>query len=139
MFSIQSLSTISAQYYDAVAVTFVGVQTKACTIAGTTIQIEFLQDFGPLPLMLGDGSRLTHSYSQLTPSLTITRIVIGTKGERGSNSRQRVAARGRQAQSSTRALTGSPDACWLLWWTRQRTSGARTAGCATWPRACVTA
>jgi hypothetical protein len=31
-------------------------------------------------MLLVDGSRLIHSYSQLTPSLQVTRIVIGTKG-----------------------------------------------------------
>jgi hypothetical protein len=54
---------------------------QACTIAGTIIQIEFLQDFGNLPLLQSDSSGLTHAYSQRTPSIRVTTLRDGTKGE----------------------------------------------------------
>ena len=62
-------------------VTYVGTRTKACTIAGTTIQIEFLQDFGDLPLLVASSASLTHTYSQTPASISVTSIRKGTKGE----------------------------------------------------------
>jgi len=77
--ALEALSTISNDYYDALDVVYVGVKTQACTFDGTTIQIEFLQDFGDLPQMTTDGSLLTHYYAGVDPTLTVTTIVVGTK------------------------------------------------------------
>ncbi|KAF0691567.1 Aste57867_17235 [Aphanomyces stellatus] len=62
-----------------VAVSYSGITTQACTVLGNNIIIEFTQDFGDLPSMVGDPSQLTHSSAGMTPALTITTAVQGTK------------------------------------------------------------
>ena len=46
----------------------------------THVQIEFLQDFGDLPLLVADGSALTYFGIQNPPTITVTTIRKGTKG-----------------------------------------------------------
>ena len=76
---LNDLSTISSTFTSGVDVVYVGTVVKACSQQGTRIQIEFLQDFGKLPLMIGDSTKLTNFAG--APDLTVTTIVEGTKGE----------------------------------------------------------
>ncbi|ETV74018.1 hypothetical protein H257_11334 [Aphanomyces astaci] len=62
-----------------VAVSYSGITTQACTILGNNIALEFTQDFGDLPSVVGDASQLTHSSAGMIPTLTITTAVDGTK------------------------------------------------------------
>lgn len=53
--------------------------SQACTDTGTSFTVEFLQNFGPLPMMVGDGSLLSFSDAHNVPSITLAHQVVGTK------------------------------------------------------------
>jgi hypothetical protein len=74
---LQQLPSIKAQYGDALGVTFDGPTNEACTSGGNTISIEFLQNFGAQPLLVGDSSGLTVSSGD--PVLSVAKAVVGTK------------------------------------------------------------
>lgn len=76
---LNDLSTISSKFTSGVEVIYVGTVVKACSTGGTRIQIEFLQDFGDLPLMTSDALKLTNFAG--TASITVTTVVEGTKGK----------------------------------------------------------
>lgn len=52
---------------------------QACTSAGHSWTIEFLQDFGDLPLLVAGVSKLTHSTSGISASVTVEEAIAGTK------------------------------------------------------------
>lgn len=54
-------------------------ETQSCTSAGHAWTIEFLQDFGDLPLLVAGVSKLTHSASGITASVAVEEVVKGTK------------------------------------------------------------
>ncbi|KAG7401421.1 hypothetical protein PHYBOEH_001413 [Phytophthora boehmeriae] len=63
----------------AATITFGGITLTACTTIGNDISIEFTQDFGDLPNIIGNAAGLVHSTSSVTPTLTITTVTQGTK------------------------------------------------------------
>lgn len=52
---------------------------QACTAHGTTFTIEFLQNFGNLPLLVPDKRKLIFSNSLSTSTLVVETVVVGTK------------------------------------------------------------
>ncbi|KDO18480.1 hypothetical protein SPRG_21554 [Saprolegnia parasitica CBS 223.65] len=62
-----------------VVVTFSGLTPTACTVLGHAITIEFTQDFGNLPSLVGNGGALTLTTVGTSPRLTIVTTVHGTK------------------------------------------------------------
>jgi len=76
---LEALTTISSDYKTAIGVAYTGKNTKACTTTGNKITIEFMQDFGDLPLLVADYSHLTHSSNVINPSITVAESVIGDK------------------------------------------------------------
>lgn len=50
----------------------------ACSASGNNIQVSFLQDYGDLPLLIPEGTRLTQT-SGSAPLLTVQEVVTGTK------------------------------------------------------------
>jgi len=72
------LPTISSQYGEsATVVTF--EEEQACTISGTRMMIDFLQDFGDLPLLVPDKTNLQMSITTATTLLTVGEARAGTK------------------------------------------------------------
>lgn len=62
-----------------VAVSFSAGQTSACSPSGNVlISIEFLEAFGPLPLLVADTRKLSPSPS-LSPLIVISQLAQGTK------------------------------------------------------------
>lgn len=53
--------------------------SQACLDAGTSWTVEFLQNFGALPLMVPDGALLSFADAINIPMLTVVHQVIGTK------------------------------------------------------------
>jgi hypothetical protein len=76
---LEDLPTISSDYKDGVSITYSGSLSKACLSGGNQITIEFLQDFGDLPLLVTDIGTLDHYSSTTTASLSATEVVAGTK------------------------------------------------------------
>ena len=68
--ALQGLSTVHG-----VSVALYGSQ--ACTDTGSSFSVEFKQEFGKLPIMLVDASKLVHSTS--TATVTVTKQQDGTK------------------------------------------------------------
>jgi hypothetical protein len=52
---------------------------QACTPYGTSWTVEFLQNFGSLPLMVTDKRKLIYSNSLTTSELLVSKLVQGTK------------------------------------------------------------
>ncbi|KAJ0397225.1 hypothetical protein P43SY_005243 [Pythium insidiosum] len=71
---INALTTLRS-----VNVLYGGTSTTACTADGNSVTIEFTQNFGPQPLLVGDGSRLVHAGVGSTPRLLISKSEDGTK------------------------------------------------------------
>lgn len=71
---IESLPTIGAGNTKIVMYT-----TQVCLETGTSFSVQFTQNFGPLPLMLADGSQLGFSDGTTVPILTVERTTEGTK------------------------------------------------------------
>ena len=61
------------------SVQFSSSDTQACTSGGHSWTIEFLQDFGDLPLLVAGVSKLTHSTSGIAASVSVEEAVKGTK------------------------------------------------------------
>jgi len=76
---LEALKNVNSDYGSAIKVTYTGSNVIACTDAGNAITIEFLQNFGALPLLTPDGSRLDHSSALFEPLITSTSSVTGTK------------------------------------------------------------
>ncbi|EQC38194.1 hypothetical protein, variant [Saprolegnia diclina VS20] len=62
-----------------VVVTFSGLTPTACTVLGHAIAIEFTQDFGNLPSLVGNNGALTLTTVGASPRLTVVTTVHGTK------------------------------------------------------------
>lgn len=74
---LQQLPSIKARYGDALGITYDGVTQEACNSVGNTISIEFLQNFGPQPLLVPDGGALLLIAG--VPDLSVAKAVVGTK------------------------------------------------------------
>ena len=70
--SLESLKSITN-----VKVVLFGVQ--ACMEAGAAFTVEFLQEFGDAPLLVGDSSKLFFTSAARTPSLLVAETQTGTK------------------------------------------------------------
>lgn len=77
--SLEAIPSIYSSYDTAVSVQYSTSETEACTSAGHSWTIEFLQDFGDVPLLVSGVSKLTHSASGTTASVAIEEAVAGTK------------------------------------------------------------
>ncbi|GMH97410.1 hypothetical protein TrVE_jg7680 [Triparma verrucosa] len=77
--ALEALPSIQNDYGSAVTVGYTGTETKACSDSGNAITIEFTQNFGDLPLVLPDGSALTHSSAIFEPLITSSTSIVGTK------------------------------------------------------------
>ncbi|KAG5185323.1 tenascin-like protein [Tribonema minus] len=75
--ALQALPSVYAAFGAAVAVSYASGQTAACTAAGHTWKVEFLQDFGNLPLLVPNGAGLSHTSG--TKSITAAEVVAGEK------------------------------------------------------------
>lgn len=60
---------------------------QACVDYGTTFTVEFLQNFGDLPLMVPDKRRLSLSNSQTNVVLAVAKAVAGTKEDKECSGR----------------------------------------------------
>jgi hypothetical protein len=60
-------------------VTYAGITTVACTSIGNIISIVFTQDFGDVPMLVVDGTHLTHSSNVENPVLYSIELTKGTK------------------------------------------------------------
>jgi hypothetical protein len=76
-----------------VTVVYSGTSTTACTADGTFVTVEFTQDFGSLPLLVGSMA-LRHAGVNQSPKLTIS------KAEDGSKENELCSNRGRCDQTS---------------------------------------
>lgn len=79
MASLEAIPSIYSSYDTAVSVQYSTSETEACTSSGHSWTIEFLQDFGDVPLLVSGVSKLTHSSSGTTASVAIEEAVAGTK------------------------------------------------------------
>ena len=79
--ALNQLTTLtkSATSSSSILVSWLPGETTACTETGNDIQIEFLQNFGDLPLLVPDGSLLTHSTADNSPLITAQKVVTGSK------------------------------------------------------------
>lgn len=76
---LEALPSISSDYSDGVTVTYSGSLSQACLSGGNQITVEFLQDFGDLPLMVPNGDSLSHFSAATTVTLTVIETVTGSK------------------------------------------------------------
>lgn len=77
--AIQPLPSLYGLYDNAVSVQFSSSETQACTPEGHSWTVEFLHDFGHVPLFVPGVSKLTHSTFGITPSVTVDEMLQGTK------------------------------------------------------------
>jgi len=77
--AFESLTTVKNDFGSATTVSYTGTNTKACTDDGNPITIEFTQNFGDQPLVIPDGSLLTHSSNIFDPIITSSVSITGTK------------------------------------------------------------
>lgn len=77
--AFEALSSVYNDFDTAISASYTGTNTKACTDTGNAITIQFLQNFGSPPLILPDGSLLTHSSSIFEPIITTSKSIPGTK------------------------------------------------------------
>lgn len=71
------LISVSNENYVSVAVT--SAHSAACSSSGNMLTIAFLQDFGDLPLVLGDSASLTATTGSV--SLVVTKVITGSREE----------------------------------------------------------
>lgn len=71
---------------DTVNVVFQNTVLTACTSTGHSWTVEFLKDFGNLPNMVKDDSKLTHT-TTLNKQLTVTQTQPGTKEDSACSNR----------------------------------------------------
>ncbi|RHY08909.1 hypothetical protein DYB25_012619, partial [Aphanomyces astaci] len=62
-----------------VLVLFSSTATTACPPGGNVIVVEFVQDFGPLPLLVGNPSNLVYTNVGGSVALTVARLQVGNK------------------------------------------------------------
>lgn len=60
-------------------VLYSSTSTTACAADGNFVTIEFTQNFGSLPLIVGDGAKLVHAGINAVPRLLISKAEEGTK------------------------------------------------------------
>ncbi|CAM9423451.1 unnamed protein product, partial [Choristocarpus tenellus] len=77
--ALEDLPSIYSSYDSAISVQFATTETEACVSSGHTWTVEFLQDFGDLPLLVPGTSGLTHTTSGTDPSVVVAESVTGTK------------------------------------------------------------
>lgn len=77
--ALQFLPSLYGSYDVVVSVQFSTSDTQACTSAGHSWTIEFLQDFGDLPLLVAGVSKLIHSTSGVSATVEVEKSVTGTK------------------------------------------------------------
>ncbi|CAN0124304.1 unnamed protein product, partial [Hapterophycus canaliculatus] len=85
--ALQSLPSVYGSYDTAVSIQFSASDTQACTSAGHSWTIEFLQDFGDLPLLVAGVSKLTHSTSGITASVSVEEAITGSKESKDCSGR----------------------------------------------------
>ena len=76
--AINALTSLEGQQ-PKVAVSWTGGVDRACITTGNNIQVTFLQDFGDLPLLIPDGTKLGQTSGSDTPLITAQKVVTGTK------------------------------------------------------------
>jgi len=76
--SFEKLTTISSQFGEQ-ATEILFADDEACTASGNQVVIEFKQDFGDVPLVLADSSRLEMSIATSSVILDVGHIKQGTK------------------------------------------------------------
>lgn len=74
---LEALTTVDNAYYTAIDVDF--DDAAACSVSGNTFSVQFLQNFGDLPKLVGDKTNLKMSISTSSTKLTISEITTGTK------------------------------------------------------------
>ncbi|RLN99674.1 hypothetical protein DYB28_009235, partial [Aphanomyces astaci] len=62
-----------------VLVLFSSTATTACPPGGNVIVVEFVQDFGPLPLLVGNPNNLVYTNVGGSVALTVARLQVGNK------------------------------------------------------------
>uniref|UniRef100_K3X6E9 EGF-like domain-containing protein n=1 Tax=Globisporangium ultimum (strain ATCC 200006 / CBS 805.95 / DAOM BR144) TaxID=431595 RepID=K3X6E9_GLOUD len=62
-----------------VNVLFAGISTSICTADGNFVTMEFTQNFGSLPSLVGESSKLVHAGVGSVPKLIISKAEEGTK------------------------------------------------------------
>ncbi|KAL4176318.1 hypothetical protein KRP22_001270 [Phytophthora ramorum] len=72
-----------------VNVLFSGNSTTMCNADGNMVTVEFTQNFGPLPLLVGYPSLLVHAGIGSTPKLTISKSEVGSKENEACSNRGR--------------------------------------------------
>lgn len=85
--ALQALPSLYGRYDTAVDIQFSATETQACTAAGHSWTVEFLQDFGDLPLLVAGASRLTHSTSGVSAGVAVQEAVQGTKESKNCSGR----------------------------------------------------
>lgn len=75
--ALEALTTIDSDYETAIDVDFDDEQ--ACSVSGNTFAVEFLQNFGDLPKLVGDKTNLEMSISTSSTKLVVSEITAGTK------------------------------------------------------------
>lgn len=84
---LQALPSLHGSYDTAASVQFASSETQACTLAGHSWTVEFLQDFGDVPLLVAGVSKLTHSTSGISASVSVTESITGTKESKDCSGR----------------------------------------------------
>ena len=81
----EELSTVTNDFYTAVDVDF--DDDAACSVSGNKFTIEFLQDFGNLPLVVADSSNLKMSIATSSAKMTIATTTDGSKEDHDCSDR----------------------------------------------------
>merc|ERR1712072_976830 len=81
---LEALSTISSDYGPALSVQMNG--QAFCSASSTLTKIDFLQDFGNLPLIVADGNGLALSAST-SPKVSVSEVRAGTKEDEPCSNR----------------------------------------------------
>ena len=61
--------------------------STVCTEDGNNAQVTFLQNFGDLPLLIPDGSKLTHVSASSVPLVTVQKLLAGDKESEACSNR----------------------------------------------------
>ncbi|CAM9285161.1 unnamed protein product, partial [Phaeothamnion confervicola] len=78
--ALQALPTLhAAAGSDSISIAFADTETEACTSSGHSWTVEFLQEFGDLPLLVAAAGKLTHSSTSVTAAATVAETVAGDK------------------------------------------------------------
>eukprot|EP00752_Nemacystus_decipiens_P007656 g6844.t1 len=85
--ALQALPSLYGSYDTPVSVQFSSSDTEACTSAGHSWTIEFLQDFGDLPLLVSGVGKLTHSTTGVSATVDVVEAVLGTKESKDCSGR----------------------------------------------------